>query len=258
MMPDILVMSTENELGEEAARRFVEAAQAAVAARGAFSVALAGGSSPAALYQALATPARSDLVPWRQVHVFFGDERCVPPSHPESNYGAAWRILHPLPVPPMQVHRMLGEMDPNAAARRYEEGLRAFFGAGVPRFDLILLGLGDDGHVASLFPGSPALNERERLAVATTSPRGVPRRLTLTLPVLNAARQVIFLVPQADKAGVVRRVLQSRPGERRLPAHAVEPAGALTWLLTRAAARQLTQPETAAAPAGPAGASRVE
>jgi len=259
MMVDVMIVPTDHELGEEAARRFLEAAQAAVAARGVFSVALAGGSSPVALHQALTQPAWSRRVPWRQVHVFFGDERSVPPSSPESNFGAAWRHLHVLPIPPMQVHRMDGETDPYVASRRYEEKLRAHFGAGVPRFDLIFLGLGGDGHVASLFPDSPALEEWERLVVATTSPRGVPRRLTLTLPVLNAARQVIFLVPQADKAAILRRVLQPREGERRQPAHLVEPvAGTVTWLLTEAAARRIKPADTDAAPAGPAGTSAVE
>jgi 6-phosphogluconolactonase len=211
-----------------------------VQARDRFTVALAGGSTPRALYRLLADdkgPYRT-RVPWESTHVFFGDERMVPPDDPESNARMAFEaLLRHVPVPEEQVHRIRGENpDPERAAEEYEEMLRSTFrlaGRERPRFDLVLLGLGADGHTASLFPGDRALEERDRLVVPSTAPVPPRSRVTLTLPVLNNASSVLFLVSGATKAPAVQRV---RRGEN-LPAARVRPEnGALLWLCDRPAA----------------------
>lgn len=222
---------------EEVARR----AEAAVAARGAFTLALAGGSTPRALYRLLADPgapfrARID---WPAVHAFFGDERAVPPDSPDSNARMAREALldH---VPVGSVHRIPGELGADEAAVRCEADLRAHFGGATPRFDLVLLGLGSDGHTASLFPGSPALAVRDRWAVV--GPPGLPPmvpRVTLTFPVLDAARAAIFLVAGADKAAPLRRLVRPPAGEEPIPAARVHPQGELLVLADEAAAREL-------------------
>jgi 6-phosphogluconolactonase len=238
--PEIRVLGGLPALVLAAAEEWRARSSAAVAGAGRFAVALAGGSTPRALYAHLASaeaPFR-DVLPWRRTHVFFGDERAVPPDHADSNYRMARdALLAHVPVPPGNVHRMRGEDDPDASARAYEEELRAFFGA-TPRFDLLLLGLGPDGHTASLFPGSAVLEERSRLAAAATA--GTPplvRRITLTLPALDAAARVLFLVSGASKAAALARVLQGGAGEGALPAARVRPhTGTVLWLVDRAAA----------------------
>jgi 6-phosphogluconolactonase len=221
-----------------AAEEIVRRAAEAVRARGRFLWSLAGGGTPRAAYARLA--AARDAVPWDKVHVFFGDERCVPPDHPDSNYRMAHQaLLSRVPLAAANVHRIRGEDDPAAAAAACEAELRAAAGAGpgaVPRLDLALLGMGPDGHVASLFPGSAALRERARLAVAVPRPSG--RGVTLTLPVLNAARAVLLLVAGAEKAERVREVLAGE-GDPELPARLVRPSGELLWLLDEAAAARL-------------------
>lgn len=233
-------------LARRAADEVVARAAAAGAARGRFSVALAGGHTPQALHALLADPAQPfrARVPWAATEVFFGDERCVPPDHPDSNYRAAREsLLAHVPVPERQVHRLRGEdPDPAAAARAYEAELRAALGTGgaTPRLDLVLLGMGADGHTASLFPGTAALEVQDRLVVANEVPRLGAWRLTFTFPLLAAARAVIFLVAGADKAAAVEAAL--RPGST-LPAARVRPAdGELLWLLDGAAAAELSRP----------------
>lgn len=241
--PTVRVLDDSEALAEAAARLVADAAAAAVAARGRFTLALAGGETPRATYARLATPPVSERVDWRRTWVFFGDERGVPPEHPDSNYGMARAtLLAQVPVPPSQVHRLRGETeDPEAAAAEYAKTLAATFGTRrgeVPRFDLVLLGLGVDGHTASLFPGSPVLKEIFRTVVAVhAAAAAVPQRLTLTLPVFNAAARVIFLVAGAEKAKVVKAVLADRV---LLPAAMIRPdSGELVWLLDRAAAALL-------------------
>jgi len=226
---------------------FVSAAQSAVAARGAFYVALSGGNTPRGMYEVLAHKHAGMRMPWPRVHLYWGDERCVPPDHPDSNYGAARAaLIGHVPVPPENVHRMRGEEEPDAAARAYEAELRRL-PLVPPVFDLVLLGLGGDGHTASLFPRTAALDERERFCVPNTAPDGSPR-LTMTYPVFVAARKVVFLVGGGGKAGVVAGVLE---GERRpadLPAQRVDPrSGELVWLLDEAAASGLAPATLAAA-----------
>jgi 6-phosphogluconolactonase len=221
-----------------AAEEVVRAAVRAVAERGRCAIALAGGSTPRRLYELLATDPLREQVPWGSVHAFFGDERHVPPDHPDSNARMAREALLER-VPVASVHRVRGELpDAEAAAEAYERDLAAFFGGSGPRFDLVLLGLGDDGHTASLSPGSAALEERGRAVAAPWVPRLAAHRITLTLPALNAARAVVFVVTGADKAPAVARTLV----DGATPAARVRPeAGELVWIVDAAAAAQLPE-----------------
>jgi 6-phosphogluconolactonase len=230
-------------VAEEAARRFVALAGEAIEQRGHFAVALAGGGTPAGLYRRLAQEPQRGQVNWPRVWVFFGDERCVPPDNAESNYRMAREtLLASVPLAEQNIHRVHGEKPAEQAAAQYAQELRAKLGPG-PSFDLVLLGMGEDGHTASLFPGMPALAIRDEWVVASDVPvyvRPQVRRVTLTLPVLNAARQVLFLVAGGNKAGAVRAVLGEQEAAQPLPAALVRPeAGGLTWLLDRAAATEM-------------------
>lgn len=243
--PELVVAPDAGRLAEAAAERVAGIAVEAVARAGRFTVALAGGATPKGLYARLAAEPHRARVPWRAAQVFWGDERCVGPEHPESNYlMAAETLLRHVPIPPGQIHRMRGEdPDPARAAADYERRLRTVFqvAPGVPpRFDLILLGLGADGHTASLFPGSPVLREAKRLVTAVHVEGLGASRLTLTLPVLNAAAVILFLVSGEDKAEAIRAVLEPTRPETPLPAQLVRPRdGTLTWLVDAAAARLL-------------------
>lgn len=236
-------------LARAAAREFVALARAAVEARGSFFVALSGGSTPAAVYALLADPAGEfyGQVQWDRVHVFWGDERFVPPEHRDSNYRAArMALLSRVPIPEGQVHRVRTEFGTAAkSAEDYAHVLRVFFrlkAGGLPRFDLIFLGMGADGHTASLFPGSASARERERLVVAERPEGKDAWRVTLTLPVLNAAARVVFLVSGESKAAMLQEVLEGPPRPDDLPAQAVRPeVSALLWLVDRAAAGRLTR-----------------
>ncbi len=245
--PRVRIFDDPRALAQAAAGEFRARAEAAIARAGRFTVALSGGTTPRLLFDELATePYRS--LGWARVHVFWADERAVPPDNPASNFGAADQaLLAPAGVPAANVHRMRGEdPEPERAARDYEGTLRAFFGVSegrAPRLDLVLLGMGPDGHTASLFPRSPALNERVRLVVAPRVERLGAWRLTLTLPVLNAARCVIFSVAGADKAPTLARVLEGPRDPDALPAQGVVPNdGELVWLVDAAAAALLHRP----------------
>ncbi len=223
----------------------------AIAERGRFTWVLAGGSTPEALYTRLAESRFSSRVDFGRVDFFWGDERCVPPDAPQSNYRMAQRALFDAVRPsPERVHRMRGEDDPERASAEYEGVLRAFHAASaaagesspteMPRFDLVLLGMGPDGHTASIFPGSPEALEAKRWVVATRDVHGNARRLTMTLPLLNAARKVAFLVVGADKAERVQEVLGPVEPKTLLPARLVCPTqGELLWFLDAAAAARL-------------------
>jgi len=242
--PEIRKLATPQELFEAAAEEIVLAANDAIAQRKRFTIALSGGSTPKSLYTLLASNARTSFH-WDQTFFFWGDERHVPPDDEESNYRMAQEaMLSKVPVPASNVFRMPTENpDADAVALSYEQTLLKFFSleAGqVPRFDLILLGIGPDGHTASLFPETAALKERSRLVVANWVEKLKTSRITFTLPVLNAARRVAFLVSGTDKAAVLRTVLQSdAPGEQ-YPSKLVQPTnGKLIWFVDRAAASQL-------------------
>lgn len=234
-------------LDRDAAAEVTRIAAAAVARVGACSLALAGGSTPRGLYRLLAdagSPYRQRL-PWDRVHFFWGDERLVPPDHADSNYGMARdAMLAAAAVPPANIHRIRGEAaDAATAAAEYEDGLRRYFHPGPgewPRFDLVLLGMGADGHTASLFPGTPAIDETERWVVAVRRPGDAIDRITLTFPVINNAAHVVFLVAGAAKAATLQEVLEGDAPPERLPSRAVRPPdGELLWLVEREAAAQL-------------------
>jgi 6-phosphogluconolactonase len=225
-------------LARVAAERFVNAASDAIDHRGRFLVALSGGSTPKATYELLAETPHATQVAWRRVHVFWGDERCVPPDHANSNYRMAREaLLDHVQIPAENVHRVRGELAPSHAAAAYQAELEDVIGEG-GRFDLILLGVGTDGHTASLFPGTTALDERERSAVAVFVEELNAWRVTLTLPTINAARSIVFLVSGRTKAPALARVHAGEP----LPAGMVQPTdGRLTWVVDRAAAAGLPQ-----------------
>ena len=242
---EIRTLTTPQELFAAAAEEVVRAANEAVAQRGRFTLALAGGSTPKSLYNLLATNARTAL-PWERMFFFWGDERHVPPTDPDSNYRMADEtMLSKIPVAAANVFRMKTENpDAAAVAEDYEQTLRKFFQlepGQVPAFDLILLGMGPDGHTASLFPGTAALQEKSRLVLANWVEKMKTYRITLTLPVLDAAGCVIFLVSGTDKAAALHAVLEEDvPGEQ-YPAKLVRPRqGKLIWLVDRAAASTLS------------------
>ena len=239
--PEIIICPDVDELNRRAAARLSDIAADAISRAGRFAVALSGGSTPKALYALLASPAYRDRLDWSRVHVFFGDERCVPPDHAESNYRMVEEaLLSKIQITVRNIHRMDGEKEPGQAAEEYEHELREFFALGPgqwPRFDLILLGLGEDGHTASLFPGSPVLDEQKRLVAAAYVEKLEAHRLTLTLPVINNAGEIIFLIAGAGKRPMVERLLGGSEADGELPAARVRPVGGrLTWLISRDAA----------------------
>ena len=236
----VQIHETPEGLAEAAARAFVDGAAGAIAERGRFAVALAGGSTPKATYEVLARD-HSEGVDWPNVHAFFGDERTVPPDHEDSNYRMAREALldH---VPVGSVHRMRGEIPPDEAAASYERDLGQFFGGGFPVLDLVMLGIGSDGHTASLFPATAALSVTDRLAAANPVPKLGTTRLTLTVPVLNAAREVRFLVAGAGKAEALAEILEGDADPREYPAKLVRPPGGPIWMVDRAAASALHDP----------------
>jgi len=236
----LIICSDLESLSREAAARFAAVVESRVGEQGIARVALAGGATPRRLYELLASEEFRASVPWARVHFFWGDERLVPLDHPESNYRMAREtLLKHLALPKENVHPVPVASTAEAAALAYEQELRQHFRQrrGPPAFDLILLGLGADGHTASLFPRAAALAEKERLVAATQSPTSGLPRITLTLPVLNEARQIFFLVAGENKAAALRLAVEA-PGT--LPAQLVAPRrGLLTWLVDTAAAGQL-------------------
>ncbi len=246
---EIEVLEDAATLAHAAARRFVAEARASVDRQRRFAVALAGGSTPAALYRLLAQEPYRAQVDWAETLVFFGDERCVPPDSRDSNYQMACEtLLDHVPLPEANVFRIHGEWPAQRAADAYALQLRAQLGHDPrpwPRLDLLLLGMGDDGHTASLFPGMPAVDIVDQVVVASGVPDYVQpnvARVSLTLPVLNAAARVLFLVAGAKKAAAVARVLGPSRAAEPLPAGLVRPEdGSLSWLLDQAAAQRLDQ-----------------
>jgi 6-phosphogluconolactonase len=249
---DLRIAVSAAALYRSAADEFVRLAVQASQAQGRFCVVLAGGSTPKGLYALLAsdTPLR-DAMPWDRTHVFWGDERPVPPDHVDSNYRmAAATLLSKVPIPPQNVHRIRGEeADPHEAARAYEQELRSFFslpGGAFPRFDLVLLGLGGDAHTASRFPRTVALDERDRLAVANRVDKLDTTRITLTVPVFNNARSVAFLVSGAEKAGALKAVMDGPEAPHDVPAQLIQLRdGKIVWLVDHDAVRLLSRASSA-------------
>jgi 6-phosphogluconolactonase len=230
-------------LSRAAADAFRTLADMAVTERGRFAAALSGGSTPKELYALLGSKPYIDQINWKRVHLFWADERCVPPEHDDSNFKLARELLiSRVPIPGENVHRIRGEAGAENAAAAYEQDLKAFFGnGGWPIFDLVLLGVGEDGHTASLFPGSFQAMENDRLAAPVFPGTQKKDRVTLTLPVLNHASQVLFLVAGQSKRRIVRSILQ-KGNPDGLPAGLVQPAaGVLTWFLNEDAAASLSQ-----------------
>ncbi len=242
---EIRILTTPQELSEVAAEDVVRAAKEALAERGRFTIALSGGSTPKNLFNLLATNARN-VLPWDCTFFFWGDERHVPPTDPDSNYRMAEEtMLSKIPVNAGNVFRVPAENpDASAVAEAYEQTLRKFFQlepGQVPVFDLILLGMGLDGHTASLFPNTAGLQEKARLVIANWVDKLKASRITLTVPVLNAARCVAFMVSGTDKAAVLRTVLEENAPAEQYPSKLIRPErGKLLWLLDRAAASELT------------------
>ena len=241
-MTRIEVSESVEALSDAVATQFMRLTTDAVRVRGRCMVALAGGSTPKGVYRMLAYEPFRSRVPWDLIDFFWGDERHVPPDQADSNYRMADEtMLSKVPIAQGQIHRIRGEMpDAEHAAQEYEKEIRALSSDAVPRFDLVHLGLGTDGHTASLFPGTTALDEQQRLCVANHVTKLDTHRITLTLPVLNAARAVVFIVSGAEKAPIVHEVVRGSDGPR-LPAALVQPTpGELWWMLDRAAAGKLS------------------
>lgn len=241
-MPDLHILPTPEEMAREAAKLVVNLAAERVQAQGRFTIALAGGSTPRLLYRTLASSPFAEDAPWDCWHLFWGDERCVPPDHPDSNYRMAREaLLDSVPIPEDQVHRIRGELPPATAAEQYESLLRRQFDKDLPAFDLVLLGVGEDGHTASLFPGTDALENEQQLVTANWVPHLQVHRVTFTLLLINAAATVVFLATDGSKSEAIGRILNPSPGSSPLPAGRVRPAsGVAHWFLTTAAASQLT------------------
>jgi 6-phosphogluconolactonase len=240
VLPDAVTLS------RAAADEFLRAARTAIEKHARFTVALSGGSTPKAIFGLLAADnaVGRDKLPWDKIQIFFGDERHVRPDHPDSNYRMANEaLLSKVPIPPANVHRIRAELDAARSAAEYENELRSAFGsrAGeIPRFDLIMLGMGPDGHTASLFPGSAALQESTDLVSANWVEKFNSHRITFTYPLLNAAAEVMFVAGGADKADMLRHVLRGDPSGQTYPARDVRPvSGRLLWLVDEAAASRL-------------------
>jgi len=242
MKPEIRVFRDNEPLCRHAANLFVEQSHRAILERSRFLVALDGGSSPTRLFQLLASEYHSQIE-WSKVHVFWGDERCVPPNDEGSNYRQAHEaLLSKVAIPDKNVHRVKGELDPRSAAEQYAEVLKMFAEAPLefPRFDLVYLGMGEDGHTASLFPGSPSQSAEPVLAVTAKYQDRPANRVTLTQLVFNQARMVVFMVTGEKKAEVLAEVLSDRYNPTQYPAQRIDPKeGQLLWLADKAAASEL-------------------
>jgi 6-phosphogluconolactonase len=254
------VAPTAALVARAAAELFVDAAVAAVTTRGRTRIAISGGSTPKAMLALLADPAQPFLkqVPWDSLDLYWVDERCVPPDNAESNYRMTNEaMLAHVPLATERIHRMEGELDPEVAASRYESTLRNTFkleGAETPTFDLILLGMGDDGHTASLFPHTEGLDEMGRLVIANHVPQKDTWRITLTWPVINQGRQVAFLIEGEAKAEILHEVLQGAYDPETKPSQLIRPAsGKLLYLLDAAAASKLPEPVTSSSDSGATG-----
>jgi len=245
-IPKIKIVADADAMSRAAAEKIVEHLSESLQAHNVYSIALSGGSTPRRLYALLTGDAKlRKQIPWDRIHFFWGDERHVPPNHPDSNYHMACEaMLSKVPVPPANIHRMRGE-DPDAGkiAGDYEREICRFFKIRIgemPRFNCVLLGMGLDGHTASLFPGTPALQEPSRLVVANWVKKFHCFRITLTAPVLNNAERILFLVSGEEKADILKTVLEGPRAPDRYPAQLIQPAhGSVKWFLDRSAAKRL-------------------
>ena len=250
MTRDVRVYPNTGLLYRAVAERFVSISERALAARGRFVICLAGGSTPRGVYELLTTQEYTSQIDWNNAYIFWGDERSVPPESVDSNARMAREtLLNHVPVPVNHIYRIHGELPPVQAAEQYDRTLRDFFrnrmSIDKPRFDLVLLGMGADGHTASLFPGTSALREQERWVVANHVPSLNTWRITLTASALNAAANILFLVAGAGKAAMVKSVLEGPDDPVSLPSQLIAPEnGALIWMLDEPAAARLTNQKT--------------
>jgi 6-phosphogluconolactonase len=242
MNPDVQIFKDLPALSQAAAQLFIASAEQAIAERGRFLVALSGGSTPTALHRLLVDAP----VDWPRVHVFWGDERCVPVNDPGNNYAQARdALLAHVPIPAENIHRIPAELEPASAARAYAAALSGFLHAPWPRLDLILLGMGDDGHTASLFPGSPVNEDQPVIAVMAHYQGRPAQRVSLAPQVINAARQIVFLVSGQSKSATLARVLKGNLNPMELPAQRIHPSdGKLIWMVDEAAGSNLELLET--------------
>ncbi|MBI5642769.1 MAG: 6-phosphogluconolactonase [Deltaproteobacteria bacterium] len=235
----VYIYASPEEMSRVAAETFVETCEKRVKAKGLFTVILSGGKTPERLYRLLGTDFK-DKIPWEKVHLFWGDERCVGPESRESNYKMAYdSLISKVSIPERNIHRIKGEIEPSVSAKAYEDEIRGFFNipaSAFPVFDLVLLGLGNDGHTLSLFPASKALFESERLIIDNYVDKLSAFRITATLPVINNASMGIFLVSGKEKAGILREVLKGT--EAIYPAQMARP-GKLLWFVDKDAASEL-------------------
>jgi 6-phosphogluconolactonase len=241
---EIIKLESVDHINQVAAEEWLQQSFTAKQ-RGVFNLALSGGSTPKKLYSKLIQEKKfHEQIPWNIIHFFWGDERTVPPDHPDSNFHMAWEaMLKHLTITEKQLHRIPAEdPDPNLAAEKYEQDIRKHFNveSGIPEFDLIFLGMGPDGHTASLFPGTEALHERKKLVAANHVRKLNTTRLTMTFPLLNNASCVIFLVAGEDKAEALKAVLEGPPNPEVYPAQMIRPKARLLWLIDHAAGRLLS------------------
>jgi len=241
----IAIFPDTNTLSQQAAQYIVRLASEAIVTRGRFTIALSGGSTPKILYGLLGTEPYRDQINWASVEIFWSDERCVPPDSADSNYALAQEVLlSKIPIPANQVHRMPADQpDREAASREYTSEMQRTFGTnGIPSFDLLQLGMGPEGHTASLFPHQESLHEQQRLVIPVIVPKPPPPRLTFTPPLLNAARHVLFLVTGSEKAEAIQAVLEGPDQPEEYPAQIVRPPkGEVVWMLDTGAAAKLTK-----------------
>lgn len=240
MNSPIFIFPDAEQTAVAAATAWIDLAKKTIAERGSFHVALSGGSTPKRLYQLIASAKDGDTLNWQRIHIYFGDERCVPPDHPDSNFGmASEALLSHVNCPSANVHRVAGELGPERAAESYATELHTYLPQdenNQSRFDLVLLGIGDDGHTASLFPGTAALDEQTRDTCAVYVEKFDSWRVTLTYPLLNRATHVWVIATGASKADVIAEVLSHTPSPPRFPIQAIKPVGELCWYLDKASA----------------------
>jgi len=239
----IIIKDDPTLLAKQAAEIFVAGARGSMDKKKPFTVAISGGSTPRRMHKMLATEPCIQDIPWQKCHIFWVDERCVLQDSSESNYGTAKRdFIDKVPIPQTHVHRITCEPAPEVSAKEYQKALKDFFSfenAPIPRFDLIFLGMGADGHIASLFPGQKSLYEKEKLVVAVKGGNPNVNRITMTLPLLNQAHHIVFIITGEEKSRTVQRVLED--SNIRLPAQKIRPPdGQVTWLLDRGAASLLS------------------
>ena len=246
LSPEITLVDTPKDVAERALKCFIDDARNSINERGCFNVAISGGHTPERFFELLGETEVAKQIPWEKVQVFWVDERCVGPDAKASNYGlAATTFLNKVPIPPENVHRVSGEeCDYNVAVHQYEDTIRSVFEitkGQIPKFDLIVLGMGDDGHIGSLFPNSCALFDTTDLASVVYVMDGGYSRITLTHPVITAANHLLILISGSEKAEILRDVLQEEPDEVKYPVHTLWPIlDKVTWLVDNDAGRYLT------------------